>query len=45
MENIKEALGAEQIQSRFLLRGSVEGMTSSVFSTNCFGRGPLLVLF
>ena len=42
---IKEALGAEEIQSTFLTRGSVEGMTPSVFHSSCDGRGPLLMLF
>ncbi len=45
MKNIKEALGAEQIKSKFLLRGSIEGMGASVFRTSCNNRGPLLVIF
>jgi hypothetical protein len=45
MTHIQEALGMKEIKSIFLLRGSVTGMSPSVFHDNCDNRGPLLVLF
>jgi hypothetical protein len=45
MTHIQEALGMKEIKSIFLLRGSVTGMSASVFHTSCDNRGPLLMLF
>ena len=42
--NIQEALGKQQIFAKLLLRGSRDGMSSSVFHSLCDNKGPLLTL-
>lgn len=42
--NIQETLGKQNIFAKLLLRGTRDGMSSTVFHSLCDNKGPLLTL-